>query len=98
LTFILMNLKMLTLDFQLPGCCSLKEKRQLLGGLKDRFGKMSNIAVTESAHHDQHQLSQWCFVAAGVDAIQLEKILTNIETHANTQLDAVIIDCQRQWL
>ncbi len=93
-----MNLKLLTLDFQLPGCCSLKEKRHRLGGLKDRFGKIANLAVTESAHHDQHQLSQWSFVAIGTDATVLEKVLTSVETHASTQLDAVVIDCQRQWL
>jgi hypothetical protein len=59
------NLKLLTLDFQLPGCQSLNEKRQRLGGLKDRFGKIPNLEVTGSAHHDNHQLSQWTFVAIG---------------------------------
>ncbi|MCJ8272726.1 MAG: DUF503 domain-containing protein [Psychrosphaera sp.] len=93
-----LNFKLLTLDFQLPGCQSLKEKRRRLGGLKDRFGKIPNLAVTESDHHDNHQLSQWTFVAIGNNANLLEKLFASVETHANTQLDAVIINCQRQWL
>lgn len=92
------KLKLLTIDFQLPGCCSLKEKRQRLGGLKDRFGKINNLAVTESDHHDQHRLSQWSFVAIGIDGKQLEQLLSSVENHAASQLDAVISDCRRQWL
>jgi uncharacterized protein YlxP (DUF503 family) len=83
-----MNVKLLVLDFQLPGPRPLKEKRQRLGGLKDGFGKTTNLAVTESTYHGQHPLAQWRFVAIGVDASDLDKVLTSVETYANGQLGA----------
>jgi uncharacterized protein YlxP (DUF503 family) len=89
---------MMTVDFRLPGCQSLKEKRRRLKGLKDRFGKISNLAVSESGQHDNHQHSQWCFVAIGADANQLEQLLAGIETYASTQLDTVVCGCRREWL
>jgi uncharacterized protein YlxP (DUF503 family) len=88
----------MTLDLYLSGCQSLKEKRHRIGGLKDRFGKIGNLAVTESAYHDIHHRSQWSFVAIGTNSKQLEQLLNSIEIYANTQLDAVISDCHQQWL
>ena len=93
-----MNIGMLTLTLHLPGCHSLKQKRQRLRGLKDRFGKLSNLAVSESNLHDQHQHAQWCFVSLCQDQASSNKLLDNIELHIATQTDAVITDRNRQWL
>mgnify|MGYP000076315535 CR=1 FL=1 len=90
-----MRMIIMTLDFQLPGCRSLKDKRHRLRGLKDRFGKLTNVAVTESDCHDQHQLAQWSFVAIGRDTQGLDKVLDDIETYAH-QLDAQIIESRRE--
>lgn len=64
-------------------------------GIRDKFGKTTNLAVTESDHHDKHQNSQWCFVAVGNDAKLLDKMLTQIENYANSDVDAVICNVQR---
>ena len=89
---------MLTLDFQLPGCRSLKDKRHRLRGLKDRFGKTGNLAVTESDYHDHHQLAQWSFVAIGRDSQGLDKLLDGVENYGHSQLDANIVHSERQGL
>jgi uncharacterized protein len=93
-----MNIGMLTLTLRLPGCHSLKQKRQRLGGLKDRFGKLSNLAVSESDFHDQHQQAQWCFVSLCQDQASSNQLLDNIEQQIATKTDAVIIERNRQWL
>ena len=35
-----MNVRLMTIDFHLGGCRSLKEKRQRLKGMRERFGKL----------------------------------------------------------
>ncbi len=56
-----MQVAILTLDFHLEGCSSLKQKRQRLKGLKDRFGRLSHIAVCESDRADCLDKAQWSF-------------------------------------
>lgn len=57
----------MTLDFHLPACRSLKEKRSRLRGLKDRFGKDPGIAMYECGSHDLPTQARWCVVAAAND-------------------------------
>lgn len=87
----------LTINFQLPGCTSLKEKRGRLRRLADHFGRDSAIAVTESNFHDQWQRGQWSFVIVGENNRIIEARSAAIETFCH-QLDAYVIDCHRHWL
>ena len=93
-----LRLKLLALTFNLPGCHSLKEKRQRLAGLKDRFGKKANLAVTESDFHDAHDQAEWCFVSVGIDAKDIERRLAKVEKYASEELDAVITGVDCRWI
>ncbi len=93
-----MTLGMLIVEFRLPGCHSLKEKRHRLLGLRDRFGKQTNVAVCESDFQDEHQRAEWSFVAASADRKVVEQTLRQIENHIESNIDAVVIDVQRDWL
>lgn len=93
-----MHIARLTLDFHLSGCRSLKEKRQRLRGLKDRFGRTTNLAVSETGAQDAHQLGQWSFVAIAESGRVVEQTLAEVERHAKTNVDAELIDMKRQWL
>jgi uncharacterized protein YlxP (DUF503 family) len=83
----------LTLRFQLPGCRSLKEKRGRLRRLSDHFGRDPNIALHESALHDQWQRAEWTFVLVGGDRRILDARRAAIETYCR-QLDAYVTDSQ----
>jgi len=63
----------LCIDFHLSGCRSLKDKRQRLSGLRDRFGRNPNLAVFESEGADDHARAQWTFVAAAASARVVER-------------------------
>lgn len=91
-----MVIVMMVVDFHLSGCHSLKEKRHRMSGIRDRFGKQSNVAVCESAYHDLHQQAQWSFVAIGVDHKKVDQTLASIELFLRTGIDAMItrIECQ----
>lgn len=91
-----MKIKMLTLEFHLPGCRTLKDKRHRLIGVKDRFGKQPNMAVCESDYHDKHDRASWSFLAVtGSNRIN-EKMLAEVETYATEELDAVIVATSRE--
>jgi hypothetical protein len=93
-----MHLAVLSCTFQLPGCSSLKEKRQRLLGLKDKFGKTANIAVSEANYHDNHRRAEWHFAVMSQDKTIVEQQLAHIEQYASTELDALVEDMRREWL
>lgn len=93
-----MHIALLTMTFQLPGCQSLKEKRGRLLGIKERFGKLAHLAVSESDYHDVWDRSQWAFLSIGRERGQVDRAFAAIESFASQELDAVIVDVQREWL
>ncbi len=93
-----MRVGMLIVEFQLPGCHSLKEKRSRLAGLRDRFGKQTNLAVCESDFQNEHQRAEWSFVAIGSERKVVEQTLRKVENHVESQVDAVIINIQTDWM
>jgi len=93
-----MHLAILSVNFHLPGCSSLKEKRQRLLGLKDRFGKTPHIAVSEANYHDNHRRAEWHFAIMSQDKVVVEQQLAQIEKFASTDLDAVVETIHREWL
>ena len=94
----MMVIVMMVVDFHLSGCRSLKEKRHRLLGIRDRFGKQSNVAVCESGHHDLHQQAQWSFVVIGIDHKKVDQTLAPIELFLRTGLDALTTRIDRQDL
>jgi len=88
----------LRIDFYLAGCRSLKEKRQRLNGIRERFGRAHNVAASETGFHDLLQRAQWTFVAIAARRDVVERTLTDIERTVQTSVDAQVIDVQREWL
>lgn len=89
---------LLQLDFYFGGCRSLKEKRRRLKGLRDRLGRMVNVAVCESGHQDSHQRSEWSVVAAAADAVVVEQILAEVERTVQLAVDGELVGTRREWL
>lgn len=87
-----MHIGILTLVFQLEGCASLKEKRQRLGGLRERFGRQPNIAVCESGEQDALQRAEWSFVAAAGSRSLVDQLLAGIENHVAQEVDARVLE------
>jgi len=92
------NVGLLTIGFHLAGCRSLKEKRQRLKGIRDRFGKPANVAVCESDYQDAHQRAQWTFIATASSASVVEKALAEIVRSVQISVDAELIDVHRERL
>jgi uncharacterized protein len=93
-----MELGLLILRFHLEGCDSLKEKRQRLSGLRDRFGRLPQVGVCESDLQDTLDKAEYTFSCLGQTLQQVNTTLAAIEEYAATSLDAVILERRRERL
>lgn len=93
-----MHIAILTLAFTLPGCSSLKEKRQRMGGLHERVGRNPAIAVCESGELDRHDASEWSFVVVATSKRKVESLCSDIEEKVQRVVDARIMDITREFI
>ncbi len=78
-----MAVVLLTVELHLPFAQSLKDKRMILRGLKDRAKKF-NVGVAEIAHHDLWQRATLGVVTIAADGV-----------HAERELQAVAAELER---
>jgi uncharacterized protein YlxP (DUF503 family) len=93
-----MRVGLLRAGFYLHGCASLKEKRQRLSRLRDKFGKQTALAVCESKHADEHRRGEWTFVASASTDVVVQQALTEVERYLTTTIDAEVVSMEREWL
>lgn len=93
-----MHISILTLTLSLPGCSSLKEKRQRMGGLHERFGRNPAVAVCESGDHDRLDASEWTFVVAAMSAQKVESLCSEIEDRLQRSVDGRVVEVSRERL
>jgi len=93
-----MHICILTFTFTLPGCSSLKEKRQRMGGLHERIGRNPAIAVCESDQLDRHDASVWSFEIVATSKRKVESLCTEIEEKVQRVVDARIMDIAREFI
>ena len=78
-----MVVALLSIELHLPGSRSLKDKRMVLRGIKDRLRKF-NVAVAEVDHHDLWQ-------RAGLGVVTI----STTNAHADQELAAVVDEIER---
>lgn len=93
-----MHIVILTMSFSLPGCRSLKEKRQRMGGIHERYGRQPAVAVCESGERERIDASEWSFVVVGISAQDVESLCSEIEDRIQRTVEARVMDVVRQRL
>ncbi|OXY82575.1 DUF503 domain-containing protein [Oceanimonas doudoroffii] len=93
-----MHIGLLSITFSLPGCGSLKEKRQRMGGMHERFGRNPAVAVCESGEHNSHDASEWSFVVVAASRREVESLCSRIEDKIKCTVEARIISVTREFL
>lgn len=81
-----MTLGVLTIQIQIPGCASLKEKRGRLKPLLTRLRREFNISVAEIAHND-----------AWGSAVIACALVSNHNRHTQRALQAIPIWIEKNW-
>jgi len=80
-----------TLEFHLPACRNLKEKRKFLSSFRGRVSQRFNVAVSEIDHHDLWQRSSIGVVTIGVERAPLDRVLQKVLREAERQPEAQLI-------
>ncbi|MGM0703658.1 MAG: DUF503 domain-containing protein [Pseudomonadota bacterium] len=93
-----MHIAILTVSISLPGCRSLKEKRQRMGGIHERFGRNPAVAVCESGERDRLDASEWTFLVAANESQKVESLCGEIEEKLLRSVDGRLGDMTREWL
>lgn len=93
-----MHIVILTMTFSLPGCQSLKEKRQRMGGVHERYGRNPSVAVCESGARNSLDTSEWSMVVVGTTSQQVESLCSEIEDRLQRTVEARVTDVVRQRL
>ncbi len=93
-----MHIGILTISFSLPGCGSLKDKRQRMGGMHERFGRSPSVAVCESGERDKHDASEWSFVVVASTRREIESQCSQIEDKIQRTVDGRMMNVTREFL
>jgi len=93
-----MHIAIMTCSISLPGCGSLKEKRQRMGGLHERIGRNPAVAVCESGERDRHDASEWSFVVTGLSRREVESLCSDIENRLESAVDGRLMDATKEFL
>ena len=79
-------------DLHLPGCASLKEKRQVVKSLKDRLHNRFNVSVAETGHQDAHQRAELAACLVSGDRRHAQSVLSSVDRMVEEEPEARIVD------
>lgn len=88
----------LTLEIHIEGAHSLKEKRHVVRGLKDRLRARHNVAVAEIGYQDTWQRALVSVVTVSGDHIRAEQVLQAVESAAADFLGAMLVSATVEWI
>lgn len=91
-----MKFSILIIEFNLPGCSSLKEKRQRMASLRSTYGKQPHIALCESNYQDNHKKAQWSFIITALTSKIIDSTISLIENNIESEVDAQIVNIDRE--
>jgi uncharacterized protein len=87
----------LKIQFLLPGCGSLKQKRFVLNSVKARLRNRFNVAVCENDYHDKWQRSQLGLVTVATDKRGAEKVAQQVMRFLESEPRIVLCECEREF-
>ena len=94
----MVHLALLTLNFHLEGCTSLKEKRQVVKSLQERLRNRFNVAVAEIDYQDLWQRSVVAAVTVSSDHVHAERVLRSVEAEAASLLGPGLTQASVEWI
>jgi len=88
-----------TIALQIPGCVSLKQKRQVLKSVMARVRNEFNVSIAEVGHQDNWQLATLGVVCVSTEAGYVHGLLEHV-VHAieNGHFDLILLDYETELL
>jgi len=88
----------LTLELRLENSHSLKDKRHVVKGLRDRLHNKFNVSVAEIDYQDLWQRSVVAAVTVSSDRVQAEKVLQAVEQETASLLGPGLASVNVEWM
>lgn len=88
----------LTLELHIEDSHSLKDKRHVVKGLKDRLRHKFNVSVAEIAGQDTWQRSVIAAVTVSADRAYAEQLLQAVENDAANLLGGMLVGSGVEWV
>ena len=88
----------LTLEMRLEHSHSLKDKRHVVQGLKERLRRRFNVAVAEIDYQDLWQRALVAAVTVSGDHTHARQVLDSVEKEAALLLGADLVDARIEWM
>jgi uncharacterized protein YlxP (DUF503 family) len=79
-------------ELMLPGCASLKDKRQVVKGLKDRLHQRFNLSAAETALLDVHDRAELAVAVVSNDRKHAQQVLQSADRLVEEEGRARILD------
>ena len=79
-------------ELLLPGCSSLKEKRQVVRSLKDRLRHELHLSAAETGHQDVLQRAQLAAAVVSGDRVEAARLLQRADRMVEDEGRARIVD------
>ena len=92
------SIGVLTLELRLDESHSLKEKRHVVKGLKDRLRHKFNVSVAEIDFQDLWQRGLIAAVTVSSDHGNAEQVLQSVESEAATILGPFLVVATVEWM
>lgn len=87
-----------TVDLHLPDVGSLKDKRHVLKGLKEKVRHRFDVAVAEVDHHDSWQRATLAVAAVSHDSRHANEVISKALGFIESLVDGHVIDIQIEIL
>ena len=90
---------LLTLEVQVPGASSLKDKRQVLRSLTQRLRNTFNVSVAEVDQQDSWQMAVLAVVCVSADRRYAQGLMSQLVDFVESgRFDLVLLDYQTEFL
>jgi len=85
------------IELHIPASRSLKDKRQVVRGLKDRIRERARAAVAEVDHHDLWQRAALGVAVVAADGGQARELLQGVRGLVEQSFEAQVTDWQERY-
>lgn len=93
-----MHVLLVTLDLEIPGAFSLKDKRSVIKGIQARIRQRHNAAIAEVDHQDKWNRATLALVTVATLESTVESVMRQIEEELEANFDVVVLGFEREWL
>ena len=92
-----MKLGTLRIVLQIPQSRSLKTKRQVVKGLKDRLKNRFNISIAEVDDNDLWQRATLGVAIVANEQVFIDQVLESVENYIASNPEVIIVDSEKAF-